>query len=426
MIYLDTAASYPLLPEVRECLISAFENVFANSASNHALGEKALDKINDVRKLLADKIGAYPSEIIFTSGATESNNIAFKSLLLSKLAPQGKKHIVTTQIEHKCIFAITEFLVTQGYEVTYVKPNSDGIVTAKSIRDAIQTDTALVSVMHVNNELGTVNPIEEIGELCFENGILFHSDAAQSFQKVDIDVDDLNVDIMSFSAHKIGGPKGIGAIYIRDLRHRELVPVIHGAGQEEGIRGGTIAAPLILGFGKAIEHFSSHYNLFKKQKLKQYFIEGLKSHGVNYTINGNESLPHILSLTLPDSNVELLIQRYFNEISLAQGSACSSKEIEPSHVLTALGLNRKLADKTLRVSFPLDMTIEETQLFLNMLLDSDINPQLDSDSLQRYKCDSCGKEFHYSPNCYIGSEANNESCNPLSSITFYCEECNDI
>jgi cysteine desulfurase len=220
----------------------------------------------------------------------------------------------------------------------------------------VRPDTALVSVMHVNNELGTINPIQQIGELCFENGILFHSDAAQSFKKVHIDVDDLNVDIMSFSAHKIGGPKGIGAIYIRDLRQQALTPVIHGAGQEEGIRGGTIAAPLILGFGKAIEKFGSYYSEFKSLTVKEKFINKLQLLDVNHKVNGLNTVSHCISITLPNTDTETLVRDNENKLCLAQGSACSSKEIEPSHVLTSIGLTRELADKTFRISFPLDFS----------------------------------------------------------------------
>ncbi|EWH09384.1 class V aminotransferase [Catenovulum agarivorans DS-2] len=367
MVYLDTAASYPLLPEVKEVLIEAFDNLYANSASSHTLGEEVSHQINKVRELLANEIGAYPSEIIFTSGATESNNIAIKSILLTAAATNNKKHIVTTQIEHKCIFAITEYLVTLGYEISYVKPNSDGLITAQSVKDAIRPDTALVSVMHVNNELGTVNPIEEIGQLCFENEIIFHSDAAQSFQKVEIDVDDLNVDVMSFSAHKIGGPKGIGAVYIRDLRHRELTPVIHGAGQEGSVRGGTVAAPLIIGFGKAIEVFKSYYSDFSANQIKRKFLEKLNFLDVQYIENGINTLPHCISVTLPNVDTETLVRGNESELCLAQGSACSSKEVEPSHVLTSIGLSREMADKTFRISFPLDFTNSDLEFLCNQI-----------------------------------------------------------
>ncbi|MCJ8321281.1 MAG: cysteine desulfurase [Colwellia sp.] len=355
MIYLDTAASYPILPEVKTALSDAFENFYANSASSHLLGEQVSDEINKVREQLADEIGAYPSEIIFTSGATESNNIAFKSLLLGNEISEDKKHIVTTQIEHKCVFAICDYLESQGYEITYLKPNKDGIIEVDSIVKAIRPDTALVSVMHVNNELGTINPISEIGRVCFDAGVLFHSDAAQSFKKVSIDVDDLNVDVMSFSAHKIGGPKGVGAIYIRDLRKKHLMPVIHGAGQEEGLRGGTVAAPLIIGFGAAIKFFEQYYLVFKSREIKEYFLSKLNQENIKFYVNGQGTLGHCISITLPETDTETLVRDNENFLSLAQGSACSSKEIEPSHVLTALGLTRELADKTFRISFPLDI-----------------------------------------------------------------------
>ena len=355
MIYLDTAASYPLLPEVKIALMDAFENLYANSASSHLLGEEVSCEINKVREQLADQIGAYPSEIIFTSGATESNNIAFKSLLLGKEISEDKKHIVTTQVEHKCTFAICDYFKSIGYEVTYVKPNKDGIIETDAVINAIRPNTAFVSVMHVNNELGTINPIDEIGQVCFDAGILFHSDAAQSFEKVDIDVDDINVDAMSFSAHKIGGPKGIGAIYIRDLRKKHLMPVIHGAGQEDGLRGGTVAAPLILGFGTAINHFGKYYSSFKSKNVKQYFLSRLKEKNVIFIVNGADTLANCLSITLPETDTETLVRKNETLLCLAQGSACSSKEIEPSHVLSAIGLTRKIADKTFRISFPLDI-----------------------------------------------------------------------
>ncbi|TWX72202.1 cysteine desulfurase family protein [Colwellia sp. C1TZA3] len=374
MIYLDTAASYPILSEVRLALSEAFESMYANSASNHFLGEKVSHEINVVREQLADEIGAYPSEIIFTSGATESNNIAFKSFLLGAEIPTDKKHIVTTEIEHKCIFSICDYLKSLGYEITYVKPNKCGTIDVDSIVNAIRLDTALVSVMHVNNELGTINPIAEIGKVCFNAGVLFHSDAAQSFKKIDIDVDDLNVDIMSFSAHKIGGPKGIGAIYIRDLRKKHLIPVIHGAGQEDGLRGGTVAAPLIIGFGKAIEIFSNYYEKFKLLQIRSYLLEQLNLNEIKYQINGSElALESCVSLTLPNTNIEVLVRKNENELCLAQGSACSSKEIEPSHVLIALGLDRELADHTFRVSFSLDISTNELDFFIAEISEATTN-----------------------------------------------------
>jgi cysteine desulfurase len=365
MIYFDTAASYPLLPEVKVELANAFNTYYANSASTHSLGELAANELERVRALLADSIGAYASEIVFTSGATESNNIAFKSLLLSESFDKSKKHIITSQIEHKCVFAICDYLKNLGFEVTYIKPNAEGLIDVSDVKNALRPDTALVSIMHVNNELGTINPIGEIGQLCFDSDVIFHSDAAQSFRKIEVDVDDLNVDVMSFSAHKIGGPKGIGAIYIRDLRHKHLLPVIHGAGQEDGLRGGTVAVPLISAFGKAIQVFPDYYEHFKNIDIKGYMLNCLEKEEVSYIVNGGDkSLPSCLSITLYKTNTGLLMREYQNYFSLAQGSACSSKAIEPSHVLTAMGLTRDIADRTLRVSFPLDVDNSQVDEFI--------------------------------------------------------------
>jgi len=354
LIYLDSAASYPVLPEVQAALDVSFRELYGNSTASHKLGLDASERIESARHIIAEKIGALSSEVVFTSGATESNNIAFKSLLLDNPELKDKKHIVTSQIEHKCVLAICNYLVKyHGYEVTYVKPNEDGIIHAKKVAKALKDDTALVSIMHVNNELGTINPIADIGKLCFERGILFHSDAAQSLCKAYIDVDELNVDVMSFSAHKIGGPKGIGAVYIRDLRTRHLTPVIHGAGQENGLRGGTVAAPLIDGFAVAVRDFSFYYEKIKQTALKHKLLEQLKLMNINFQVNGKNSsaLDSIVSLSFPALDIPSLIRLAEKHIAVAQGSACSSKQIEPSHVLTAIGLNGVLLDNTLRLSF---------------------------------------------------------------------------
>lgn len=368
MIYLDSAASYPLLPEVKSTLIDALDNCYANSASSHAMGESALNKVNEAREELADLIGAYPSEVIFTSGATESNNIAFKSLLLNDAHPQEKNHIIISAIEHKCVFAICEYLKSKGFEVSIVMPNSDGLVEPQAIKNEFKDSTALVSVMHVNNELGTINPVAEIGQLCFEHGVMFHCDAAQSLGKITIDVDDMNIDIMSFSAHKIGGPKGIGAVYIRDLRKREITPVIHGAGQEQGLRGGTVAAPLILGFGTAIQKFPEQYNVFSQKNIRAYLFEQLKKENINFTVNGNDTcLSHIISLSLPKTNTSRLVRDNEQTLCLAQGSACSSKEIEASHVLTAIGLSREQAESTFRISFTNTITTSDIDFLVTAI-----------------------------------------------------------
>lgn len=353
MIYLDSAASYPPLPEAQEALIKSMEESFGNSMAAHTLAGLAAEEIEQVRQLLADLIGAFKSEIVFTSGATESNNLAIKGLLLDPTFPNDKRHLVVSAVEHKCIHAICDYMKRQGFSVDLVPPNSMGVITVEKISNALREDTALVSVMHANNETGVINDIEAIGRLCFQRDILFHVDAAQTLGKLPIDVDDLSVDLMSFSAHKIGGPKGVGAVYIRDLRKLNLTPVIHGAGQEEGVRGGTVPSPLIKSFGAAIEHFPKHFVQLKEAALKSSLLVQLADAGIDYQVNGqlSNSLPHVVSISLPKTDVSLLLRNTDAQFCLAQGSACSAADIEASHVLTALGLSRDLAERTLRISF---------------------------------------------------------------------------
>jgi cysteine desulfurase len=315
----------------------------------------AADEVEKVREQIADMLGANASEIIFTSGATESNNLALKGLLYCEQA-KNKKHIVTSKIEHKCVLSICSHLESCGYEVTYLSPDSTGVISVSALKAAIRGDTALVSIMHANNELGTLNPIGEIGELCFQNETLFHTDAAQSFGKSTIDVDDMNIDLLSLSAHKIGGIKGIGALYIRDLRELPVLPVIHGAGQELGVRGGTVATPLVIGLGEACRTFPTYYSKANFDRLTVHLERELQSKNIKYTINGEKGLPHIISLTLPDVDVITFLLAHRESFSLAQGSACSSKEIEASHVLKAIGLDREKAERTIRLSFDFSTT----------------------------------------------------------------------
>lgn len=348
--YFDSAASYPLLPEVAAALSSANESMIANPSSQHTLGEDANNAVERCRSALADSIGAAPSEIIFTSGATESNNLALKGHF-SLPSAQASRHLVISSIEHKCVHAIADYLNrTSGVSISLVQPNKAGIITTAAIESALQPHTELVSIMHVNNELGTLNPIADIGALCFERGIKFHTDAAQSFLKTGIDVDDMNIDYASFSAHKIGGPKGIGALFIRDQRKQHMEPVVHGAGQEAGLRGGTVAAPLIQGFTAAISHFPKAYQSLKARGLKDLLLENLQKERIDHIVNG-DGLPSILSLTLPNTDVQALLLNSGGTFALATGSACSSKEIEVSHVLAAIGLDRMRAEHTLRLSF---------------------------------------------------------------------------
>lgn len=361
MLYLDVLASYPMLDEAQKVLVESCEKYFANPSASHLLGEEAKQSIENAREVIADSIDALPSEILFTSGATESNNLIIKGVVMPLLQLKKTPHIITTSIEHKCILEICAFLESLGCEVSYLQPDNMGVVSADSIKNSIQENTVLVSVMHANNELGTINNIKEIGALCFENNIKFHTDVAQSYLKKKIDVDELNIDFLSISAHKIGGPKGIGAAFIRDLRSTDLQPLLHGAGQESGLRGGTLATPLILSFSAAVTSFSKYYCFQKMDGYKKYFLNKLIDKGVNYQINGNgDTLPFMVNISLINIDVPALIREKYYKYSLSEGAACSSGSIEPSHVLSALSLSRDIAEKTLRISFPFD--IQESQL----------------------------------------------------------------
>lgn len=341
--YFDYAASTPVSAEVLEAMQPWQCDNFANPSAAHTEGEAANKAIQDAREVIADKIGAMPSEIIFTSGASEANNLAIKGVAFQHLADKG--HIITSAIEHKCILNTCAFLESIGFEVTYLEPNSSGVIEASFVESAIRNNTLLISIHHVNNELGTIQPIDEIGEIAFEHDIPLHTDAAQSFCKLDIDVDDLNIDMLSLSGHKIYGPKGVGVLYVRDARESGLVPLIHGGGQELGLRGGTSPTPLMVGLGAAVEHFPLHADV-----TSQDFE--LLMQGYRFKRNGGERL---LSTTwnitfIDDAEVKRFTQDQAWLIS--QGSACNAMSNVPSHVLTAIGLSEEEARRTYRISLP--------------------------------------------------------------------------
>ncbi|MBG21943.1 MAG: aminotransferase [Idiomarinaceae bacterium] len=369
MIYLDSVASYPSLPEVDETLYSTAKNNFANPSSSHSLGEQGKELVEGAREATADSIGALSSEVVFTSGATESNNLIIKGVILPLLLKGQKPHLITSILEHKCVLSISRYLESLGCEVTYLHPNSDGEIQPSIVKSAFRENTALVSIMHVNNELGTINPIAEIGEICMSEKIPLHTDAAQSYLKLETDVDELNVDFMSLSSHKVGGPKGVGIAYIRDLKDLDISPVVHGAGQEFGLRGGTLPTPLIAAFGVAIQSFSKYYTLEKTNKLKKQLLEGLEKANIKYRINGGRNvIPSCISLTLSSSNIQALLRCNHASLALSQGSACSARSIEPSHVLTALNFDREQASKTLRISFSHKNTGEDIKTLLDEII----------------------------------------------------------
>lgn len=347
MIYLDYAASTPLLPSVKKELFEAFEDEYANPSSAHKLGRLSSEKIESVRHLIANSIGAYKSEIIFTSGASEANNLAIKGYALAN--KNKGKHIITSSIEHKCILAVCHFLEKEyDYQITYVSPQKNGIINAEDVISQIRDDTILVSIMHVNNELGSIQPIKLIGQACFEKNIKFHVDAAQSYKKIPIDVDELNIDMLSISAHKIFGPKGIGALYIRDLRETKIQPVIHGAGQEYSLRGGTLATPLILGFGAAVKDQTIEDNFDEVNKTN--FLLRAKVIKIGGVINSPDInyIPHILNVCIPNFDASYFVSN--SNFLCSQGSACSSLNIEASYVLKEIGLSFEQAQSSMRIS----------------------------------------------------------------------------
>ena len=341
--YYDYAASTPLSGVVLEAMNPWLKENFANPSSSHRAGVIATEIIEKSRSIIADKIGAMPSEIIFTSGASESNNLAIKGIAFNHLIDKG--HIITSQIEHKCILNTCAFLEKLGFDVTYLPPNSDGKITPESLREALRSDTLLISIHHVNNELGTIQPISEFGAIAFEHDIPFHTDAAQSFCKLSIDVDDMDIDMLSLSGHKIYGPKGVGALYVRNARESDLVPLIHGGGQEGGLRGGTTPTPLIVGLGTAVANFPHD---------KRTNVSKLRSTLSNYAYSrngGNDVIATTWSITF-DNEVEVKKFLTHHKWAVSQGSACNSLKNAPSHVLSAIGFDEAKARLTYRISLP--------------------------------------------------------------------------
>ncbi|WP_153447614.1 cysteine desulfurase family protein [Vibrio algicola] len=341
--YFDYAASTPVSALVLDAMKSWQSESYANPSAAHSEGEKAAKAIQKARESIADKIGALPSEIVFTSGASESNNLALKGVAFKHLELKG--HIITSSIEHKCILNTCAFLESIGFSVTYLDPGSDGLIASKELIAAIKQNTILISIHHVNNELGIIQPIESFGEIAFKNNILFHTDAAQSFCKLNIDVDDMDIDMLSLSGHKVYGPKGIGALYIRDSRGLGLVPLIHGGGQELGLRGGTSPTPLIVGLGEAVDSFPSEPN------SNDYCMVMDSLNKLNFKRNGGSNVvPNIWSVTFES---DLDVEKFkVNNWLVSQGSACNAMSNVASHVLSALGLEEAEARRTYRISLP--------------------------------------------------------------------------
>ncbi|ANF23859.1 MULTISPECIES: IscS subfamily cysteine desulfurase [Stutzerimonas] len=361
-IYLDYSATTPVDPRVAEKMVECLtaEGNFGNPASrSHAFGWKAEEAVENARRQVAELVNADPREIVWTSGATESNNLAIKGAA-HFYASKGK-HIVTSKIEHKAVLDTTRQLEREGFEVTYIEPGEDGVITPAMVEAALRDDTVLVSIMHVNNEIGTINDIAAIGELTRSRGVLFHVDAAQSTGKVEIDLEKMKVDLMSFSAHKTYGPKGVGALYVRRKPRVRLEAQMHGGGHERGMRSGTLAAHQSVGMGEAFRIAKEEMTAENERitRLRDRFFKQVE-HLEELYVNGSMTarVPHNLNLSFNYVEGESLIMA-LKDLAVSSGSACTSASLEPSYVLRALGRNDELAHSSIRFTFGRFTTEEE-------------------------------------------------------------------
>lgn len=352
-IYLDYASTTPVDPVVAEQMMEFLtpSGQFGNPASrSHMFGWQAEAAVEEARSDVASLIGADPREIVWTSGATEANNLAIKGCAHFNI--RKGKHIITSRIEHKAVLDTCRQLEREGFEVTYLDPDKNGIVQPQAVADALRDDTTVVSIMHVNNELGTLNDIAAIGKICRENKIFFHVDAAQSAGKTSIDVEAMNVDMMSFSAHKIYGPKGIGALYVRRKPRVRIEAQMHGGGHERGMRSGTLPTHQIVGMGAAFKlgKESLDTEIARIEKLRERLWQGVSDMEEVY-LNGSEQqhVPGIINISFAFVEGESLIMA-LRDLAVSSGSACTSASLEPSYVLRALGLNDEMAHSSIRFS----------------------------------------------------------------------------
>ncbi len=361
-IYLDYHSTTPVDPEVLRTMVPYFTEIFGNAASrNHEYGWTAEAAVEKAREQVARLIGANAKEIVFTSGATESDNLAL--LGVAEMYAEKGNHIITTPIEHKAILDTCAYLEKKGLSVTYLPVDSTGRVSPESVRNAITPKTILVSVMAANNEVGTINPIAEIGKICKERGVLFHSDAVQAIGKVPVDVESMGIDLLSISAHKMYGPKGVGALYVRRKNPRvRLSPVIHGGGHERGMRSGTLNVPGIVGFGKAAEIAGREMERegVRLKALRDRLWDGIREALDEVYANGHptERLPGNLNVSFAYVEGESLMLG-MKELSVSSGSACTSASLEPSYVLRKMGVGDDLAHTSIRFGLGRFTTEEE-------------------------------------------------------------------
>lgn len=371
-VYFDNASTTPVDQRVMETMMPFFTEQFGNANSAHQMGRNTKVAIEDARELIAKLIGAEPSEIIFTSGGTESDNAIIKGVI----AATRKKEIITSPIEHHAVIHPAESMKMQGGKVTYLQPDSRGVIHPNQVAEAISNETAIVSLMHVNNEIGSINPIREIAEICREKKVPFHSDTVQSVGKIPVNVKDLNLDALSISAHKIYGPKGIGVLYVKN--GTPWIPWLQGGSQERRRRGGTSNVAGIVGLAKALELAVQNLekNLTHFQELRTIAVDELNRQlKGKFQINGpgDEGVPHILNLSFPTGSETgldgemLLLNLDIDGICVSNGSACTSGAMEPSHVLKGIGLTDAIARSSVRVSFGKQNNKSDVTLFVEKL-----------------------------------------------------------
>ena len=368
LYYFDYQSTTPMDDRVIEAVYASMKEDFGNPHStSHPLGWKAFEKVEQARYKIAKLINAKAEDIVFTSGATESNNLAIKGV--AHFYKNKGKHIITMSVEHKCVLESCHFLETEGYDITYIDPEEDGLLDLNKLNDAIREDTILISVMGVNNETGVIQNLKEIGKIAHDKGILFHTDCAQAYGKIHLDVEEMNIDLMSISSHKIYGPKGIGGLYVRQQPKVRLSPIIHGGMQEKGLRSGTLATPLCVGFGVAsdicknemqqdwqrVEKIANKF-LDKVLKLEDVVLNGNKSHKIPYCNN-------ISFLHIEGESLLLAVQNF----CISTGSACNSANLQPSYVISKMRKDDYYAHSAMRIGFGRMTKEKDVVLFADKL-----------------------------------------------------------
>lgn len=371
-LYLDYQSTTPCDPRVVDKMLPYFTSHFGNPHSrNHEFGWTAEEAVETAREQVAHIIKADPREIIFTSGATEANNMALKGV--ARFYGDKKKHIITATTEHKCVLDTCRHLEQDGFKVTYLPVQANGLIDLQHLQSAMTEDTLIVSIMAVNNEIGVIQPLAEIGKLCRERGVFFHTDAAQAVGKINIDVNAMNIDLLSLTGHKFYGPKGIGALYVRRKPRVRLTPLFNGGGQERGLRSGTVSPALAAGFGEActiaeremaaeserLHHFRDHFYTKIKANLDEVYVNGDLEHRIPGNIN--------ISFAYVEG--EGLMMR-LKDLAVSSGSACTSSSLEPSYVLRALGVEEELAHTSLRIGFGRMTTFEDVDYAADRIIEA--------------------------------------------------------